>query len=306
MELIDKKIIEKYVNNYSSYSKGMEYLNKSLVALTYKKSSNNSIEIEGKCNNSYNCFLKISNEKIEEMECNCSIFSLNKKYLCSHLVSLCFQYNYSNIINNHNLFLQTDDYSILFLIDFFNNKIIITPRLEIFNKQHEILNLNTLKDGYIEINISLGNKIKINTNNFTESKINFLFNLINENSSFFEKFNNKSFLLKNNNLYGFIDYCKLNGINLFYEKDNTKIILFDSLNDLDINSKDKIIESFYRKKINIKKNYNDLFFLKTDFIISDYFFENNTSIFLLSNLISGKSIFYIVKNDDYLIAKNFY
>lgn len=281
-------------------------MNNSLVSLTYNKSTSTVIEIEGKCNNLYNCFLKINNEKIEEMECSCSIFSSNNKYLCSHLVSLCFQYNYYNLINNHSLFSKIDDYSILFLIDFFNNKIIITPRLEIFNKQHEILNLNTLKEKYIEINVSLGKKIKINIENIKETKIDFLFDLVNENSSFFEKFNNKSFLLKNNKLNEFIDYCKLKSIKLFYEKDSTKIILFNNINDLNEKTKEKVVESFYRKKINIKKNFNDLFFLKTDFLISDYFFEEGTSIFLLSNLVNGISIFYVVKNDDYLIAKNFY
>lgn len=307
MELIDKKIIEKNVNNHSSYFKGIEYMNNSLVSLTYQQSKSNIIEIEGKCNNLYNCFLKINNEKIEDMECSCSIFLSNNKYLCSHLVSLCFQYNYSNLINNHDLFLKTNDYSILFLIDFFSNKIIITPRLEIFNKQHEILNLNTFKDdGFLELSISIGKKIKINLNKIIESKIYFLFDLLKGINSFFDKFNNKSFLLKNNKLNDFIEYCKFNEIKLFYEKDSTKIILFDEISNLDEQKKTKIIDSFYRKKITIKKNFNDLFFLKTDFIISDYFFENNTSIFLLSNLISGLSIFCVVKNDDYLISKNFY
>lgn len=306
MNLISKELFLEKIESDSSLKRGIDYF------LTHKASglgfSRNNSKENIYCNyNNYNCNIQIENKKIISYSCGCEVYKVYNKF-CMHLISSIYEHNYQLLLKNSNLLKNISDYNLGFMIDIFVNKVMVTPLFLLYNKNHYIDNFNLLNDGILKIKLNEISTTDIPIKNCNDHFQNLINDLLVNDNQFIKKFTNKAYSLKEHQFENFLDYCFANNIVIFNEKDKTRILdyrayLLDNDNSF---TKREIVDNFFNKKILFKKNYNDLFFAKNDYYVSDFLFDNNKSYFLISSKTTDKTIVHLIADSDYENAKNFY
>lgn len=301
MDLLLKKLLEDNIFYDVFLIRGIEQFLDSIPNVSHTI-NNGSVEIYSTCNKNKIRIILDNNYNLIKSNCDCDNFK-NYNGFCKHIVSTLYQFFYDQTIMNKKLIYQCTSYNISFLIDAFNNKIILTPQFNLFSKPHSILDVLQLLDGKIKINFgkTTHELLLKEMNSEYWNILDILFNELNV----LKKFNNKSYILDQNKFYSFLEYCWSNNIKLYNEKDKTELISLNFVSKEFID--EKIAQSFFNKKITIKKNYNGLYCCKTDFTITEHFCELEKSIFFLNNPMDKFSLVHVVDSPNtYEKCRNFY
>lgn len=306
MKLVDKKLLFDNLIYESSIQRGIDYfVNYDVLSLSKYYLDNNNLQINT-VYNKYQCQINISNyEVLNNFNCTCDIYKKYKK-LCMHLIASFFAFNYQLMLEDDNLFYNSNDYSLGFYVDIFNEKAMIIPVFVLYNKIHFITDFNDLKNQ--QLTFLVNNKVhKISfsrLNNDFKEKLDFLF--LSENS-YIKQFTAKVYVTKKDAFYDFIHYCFANNFILINEKDNTKIVDYKKIIDTSSNEdRDVFLNNFFNKEIMLKKNYNDLFCVKSGCFITDLIFSKNANIYLINSKKDDRTIVNIVDNDDQKMGLDFY
>ncbi len=302
MDFILQKLIKDNVCYDIFLDRGIEQFLDSIPIISCI-TNNDNLEISCISNRNKSKVIFDKEYKLLKQHCDCESFK-NYKGFCKHIVSMLYQYFYEQLIIDVNNLYNSSSYTFSFLIDAFNDKIILTPQFNIYGKQHNISDISYLFDDKFTIEFNKEN-IKEFLLNKIDKKYSNIFNFLLKEEKILKKFNRKSFILDKDKFYYFLNYCWENKIDIYNEKDKTKLLSLDYLNQKFID--EKIKPSFFNKRISIKKNYNDLYCCKTDFIITEHFCELEQSLFFLNNPLDKFSIVYCIDSPDtYDKCKNFY
>lgn len=303
MNLILEKVIDENTHYDVFKKRGVDFFVDSIPKISYQN-KNNELLISGICQKNKSSVVFDKNLNFVKSSCDCDAYK-NYKGFCKHIIAILYEYNYQQIINNISNLKDINDYELTLLVDIFNNKVILSPQFLIYKKQHEIIDVNQIISGnQLEIR-SKQETIKLDKQYLNQEIFELFNNLINVKKNI-KIFNNKSFLVDQNCFIDFLEFCFNNKIKLLNEKDKSELVSIKYINKENL-LYTKLKELFFNKNITIKRNYNDLFYCKTDFLISDHYCESNKSVFFLTNPIDKYSLVHIVNsNDSYNDCKNFY
>ena len=121
MKLVDKKLLFDNLIYESSIQRGIDYfVNYDVLSLS-KYYLDNNLQINA-VYNKYQCQINITNyEVLNNFNCTCDIYKKYKK-LCMHLIASFFAFNYQLMLEDNNLFYNSNDYSLGFYVDIFNSQ----------------------------------------------------------------------------------------------------------------------------------------------------------------------------------------